>query len=435
MVTVEPASSHIGIMKNETFFDLDTLFPKTLIDLDSPFRTGIFMLLFVFTLVLASSSSKRKKAAEIFFHPIEFVALVQYLTFYANAKIPKQCTPNELYCYQTLKKVSRSFSAVILELCEELRMAICIFYLVLRGLDTIEDDMSIDLNKKVAMLKEFASHLDQAGWNSREGYGKANPDEQQLLENFDKVIQVFNSLKPAYRNTIKDITQRMGDGMAEFAQRDVESVKDYDLYCHYVAGLVGIGLSQLFHASGLEDDRFKNVDKIANSMGLFLQKVNITRDYLEDILQVPPRIFYPKEIWKKYVPDVADMKKPEMKQQSLHCLNDMIANALVHIPDCLDYMVKIKEPSVFKFCAIPQVMAIATLERCYNNYNVFKTEVKIRKGEAVQLIMSTTDFPMTIRIFEHYINLLKKKLVPSDPSTGKIQQVLELASQKIQEMK
>lgn len=89
----------------------------------------------------------------------------------------------------------------------------------------------------------------------------------------------------------------MGDGMAEFAQRDVESVKDYDLYCHYVAGLVGIGLSQLFHASGLEDDRFKNVDKIANSMGLFLQKVNITRDYLEDILQVPPRIFYPKEIW------------------------------------------------------------------------------------------------------------------------------------------
>jgi phytoene/squalene synthetase len=26
----------------------------------------------------------------------------------------------------------------------------------------------------------------------------------------------------------------------------VESVEDYDLYCHYVAGLVGVGLSQLF---------------------------------------------------------------------------------------------------------------------------------------------------------------------------------------------
>ena len=28
--------------------------------------------------------------------------------------------------------------------------------------------------------------------------------------------------------------------------------KDFDLYCHYVAGLVGIGLSHLFSASGLE---------------------------------------------------------------------------------------------------------------------------------------------------------------------------------------
>jgi phytoene/squalene synthetase len=27
-------------------------------------------------------------------------------------------------------------------------------------------------------------------------------------------------------------------------------VQDYDLYCHYVAGLVGIGLSQLFASSG-----------------------------------------------------------------------------------------------------------------------------------------------------------------------------------------
>ena len=31
----------------------------------------------------------------------------------------------------------------------------------------------------------------------------------------------------------------------------VISVKDYDLYCHYVAGLVGVGLSHLFASSGV----------------------------------------------------------------------------------------------------------------------------------------------------------------------------------------
>lgn len=44
---------------------------------------------------------------------------------------------------------------------------------------------------------------------------------------------------------IADITRRMGAGMAEFIEREVETVDDFDTYCHYVAGLVGIGLSKV----------------------------------------------------------------------------------------------------------------------------------------------------------------------------------------------
>lgn len=44
---------------------------------------------------------------------------------------------------------------------------------------------------------------------------------------------------------IADITRRMGAGMAKYIERDVETVQDYDEYCHFVAGLVGIGLSQV----------------------------------------------------------------------------------------------------------------------------------------------------------------------------------------------
>jgi farnesyl-diphosphate farnesyltransferase len=63
----------------------------------------------------------------------------------------------------------------------------------------------------------------------------------------------------------------------------------------------------------------------------------------------------------------------------------MVVDIMKHIPDVLDYLNLVKEPTIFKFCAIPQVMAIATLERCYNNPKVFSTEVKIRKGEAVKV--------------------------------------------------
>ena len=57
---------------------------------------------------------------------------------------------------------------------------------------------------------------------------------------------------------------------------------------------MGIGLSRLFSASQLEDEIVGKDTALANSMGLFLQKTNIIRDYLEDIEQ--GREFWPKGV-------------------------------------------------------------------------------------------------------------------------------------------
>ena len=53
-----------------------------------------------------------------------------------------------------------------------------------------------------------------------------------------------------------------------------------------MAGLVGIGLSQLFGTARLESPEFADMEDLSNHMGLFLQKTNIIRDYLEDITEV-----------------------------------------------------------------------------------------------------------------------------------------------------
>ena len=44
---------------------------------------------------------------------------------------------------------------------------------------------------------------------------------------------------------------------------------------------------------------------------------------------------------------------------------------------------------VYRFCAIPQVMAIATLAELYNNPQVFTGVVKIRKGLAARMILDS----------------------------------------------
>lgn len=186
----------------------------------------------------------------------------------------------------------------------------------------------------------------------------------------------------------------MGEGMAHYAREGaasdtsyaINTLADFDLYCHYVAGIVGEGLSALFSASGKEREDLGHMLTLSNSMGLMLQKTNIMRDFREDLED--GRFFWPREIWSKYAndPKAFYMKQdPEQQKKALFALSEMILDALSHATDCLDYLSLLKNQSVFAFCAIPQVMAIATLEECFMNPNVFKKNVKIRKSLAVHV--------------------------------------------------
>jgi len=384
----------------------------------------------LFGLYPLSRSTFVKKLAELILHPSELFLLLKFKFIYSHAQnlvLPADLTPSSRYCYEKLKHVSRSFAAVIMELPAELREGICIFYLVLRALDTVEDDMSVATADKVAELKIFYEHLEEPGWTLT-GYGEVAA-ERDLLEQFHHVQNVFKTLPARQQSIISDITKRMGAGMAEFAERSVVTIDDYNLYCHYVAGLVGIGLSQMFSASGLESEEVGKAEDMANSMGLFLQKTNITRDYYEDINAVHSRMFYPKDIWGKYARALSDLMRPDHAVKAVHCLNDMVTDATAHIPHCIKYLQMIKDPAVFKFCAIPQAMAIATMAKLYNNHAVFSREVKIRKGEAVAIIMNCTDIKAVGSMFNHYIRDIQRRISSADPNAALLRARLREATE------
>uniref|UniRef100_A0A0E0E8V6 Squalene synthase n=1 Tax=Oryza meridionalis TaxID=40149 RepID=A0A0E0E8V6_9ORYZ len=226
------------------------------------------------------------------------------------------------FAYSMLHRVSRSFAIVIQQLGPDLRNAVCVFYLVLRALDTVEDDTSIPTEIKVPILQEFHRHIYNHDWH----FSCGTKDCKILMDKFHYVLTAFLELGSGYQEAIEEITRRMGAGMAKFICKEVETVDDYDEYCHYVAGLVGIGLSRLFHAAGLED---LAPESLSNSMGLFLQKVNITRDYLEDINEIPKsRMFWPREIWSKYVDKLEDLKYENNSVKAVKCLNEMMTNGL-----------------------------------------------------------------------------------------------------------
>jgi farnesyl-diphosphate farnesyltransferase len=82
----------------------------------------------------------------------------------------------------------------------------------------------------------------------------------QMLDVMQFFINVNKCIMIRYQHIIADVCKKMGNGMADSATDaalntyGVISTDDFDRYCHYVAGLVGIGLTNLFGASGLEDE-------------------------------------------------------------------------------------------------------------------------------------------------------------------------------------
>jgi len=178
----------------------------------------------------------------------------------------------------------------------------------------------------------------------------------------------------------------------------------------------------LFVVSGLESVSLKKELQLSDQMGMFLQKVNIIRDYLEDY--VDGRAWWPKSIWSKYseTDDLGyfcNMTDDKVRTNSLACLNELVTDALELAPDCLAYMSMLQCAEIFRFCAIPQVMAIATLDKLYNNPDVFTGVVKIRKGLSCKLILQANNISELHSIFHDFsksISSKAKKCAKNDPS-------------------
>ncbi|KAF2863337.1 ERG9, squalene synthase [Piedraia hortae CBS 480.64] len=370
-------------------------------------------------------------------HPYELRAILQWKTWHSPVHERDESQECETLreCFRFLTLTSRSFAAVIQELHPELLVPVCLFYLVLRGLDTIEDDMTLDLEKKEPLLRNFHNVIDDPKWTFN-GNGP-NEKDRELLVHFDVVTKEFAKIKEPYKVIIRDITKRMGNGMADYARKQdntanvVITIKDYELYCHYVAGLVGEGCTRLFVEAKLANPALLQRPELIESMGQFLQQTNIIRDIRED--HEDHRYFWPKEVWSKYVDQFSDLFLPGKREKALHCQSEMILLALGRVDDCLFYMAGVKEQSVFNFVAIPQAMAIASLELCFQNYTMFERNIKITKGQACQIMWkSTQNLQVVCEVFKEYVRKIHAKNVPTDPhfldisiACGKIEKFIE----------
>ncbi|MDX1570209.1 MAG: squalene/phytoene synthase family protein, partial [Xanthomonadales bacterium] len=156
-----------------------------------------------------------------------------------------------------LPGVSRTFALTIPELPGQLRVAVTNAYLLCRIADTIEDDAELEAEDKQRFHEQFVAVV--AGHADPEALAdalypalseKTPAEERDLIQQIPAVVRVTHSLNPAPRQALERCVRVMCAGMPQFQRKTsihgLNTVKDLEEYCYYVAGVVGEMLTELF---------------------------------------------------------------------------------------------------------------------------------------------------------------------------------------------
>lgn len=184
---------------------------------------------------------------------------------------------------RVLKATSRTFYIPITFLQKDLKLSVGAAYLVMRALDEIEDneDPAISLDMKYDMLMQTGELLAKDTFDDEAYQAILAPVKDKMPEVTIRMADWIQVCPEGSRKIVKDAAAEMATGMAKWAKANwvINTREDLDDYTYYVAGLVGVLLSDLWEwKHGIITDR-----ELAKDYGRGLQAVNILRNQEEDM--------------------------------------------------------------------------------------------------------------------------------------------------------
>src|SRR5690625_1381570 len=237
---------------------------------------------------------------------------------------------------RVLKETSRTFYIPITLLKRELRLTVGSAYLCMRAIDEIEDHEELPNETIESLLRETQKLLLVEDFSEDAYKQLVAPYEADLPEVTLRLADWIKVCPEEIVCKVKESTAEMANGMADWARKNwvVKTKEDLDDYTYYVAGLVGVMLSDIWRwYDGTETN-----DELAIGFGRGLQAVNILRNQDEDYIERGVK-FIP-ENWTRA--DVFDYARENL-----------------HLAD--QYMEEIHTRTIKLFCKIPLALAKRTL--------------------------------------------------------------------------
>ncbi|MEK9198085.1 squalene/phytoene synthase family protein [Ureibacillus sp. 179-F W5.1 NHS] len=262
---------------------------------------------------------------------------------------------------RVLKETSRTFYIPITFLQKELKTAVATAYLMMRAIDEIEDNEHAEVSNelKYAMLADVSVLLKEKTFNEEKYLEILRPVKDFMPEVTLRLADWIRLIPAGAEQIVKDATSEMADGMGKWSKSNfqVRTKEDLDEYTYYVAGLVGVMLSELWEwNAGIKTDR-----ELAIGYGRGLQLVNILRNQQEDMEE--RGVSFVPEGWTR---------------------NDLFAYAEENLEKADLYMKDIHKRSILLFCRLPLALAHKTLKAMKNGQEKMTREEVERTVKEVQ---------------------------------------------------
>ena len=193
--------------------------------------------------------------------------------------------------------------------------------------------------------------------------------EAYVFINYEHTINLLNSLQDEEIALMKKWTNEMAEGMCIFLNRVINTQDDLNEYCYYVAGTVGLFLTNILKLKGsnITPEKFSRLKGNAVNFGLFLQKLNIIRDYMEDN-DSKKRSFWPQKYFEteKDRIDILNLMCNETFKNDVPSAVDYSCN----IPqgnDSFDYFIRFIAKYYIIECNMADYISKLNWIRCINN--------------------------------------------------------------------
>src|SRR5690625_875378 len=180
---------------------------------------------------------------------------------------------------RVLKRTSRTFYIPIKLLNPILRKTVGAAYLCMRAIDQIEDHETLSPEIKAHLLRSTKELLERPF--DRDAYEKLlAPYGSEFEEVTLRMGDWLDFCPDEIVEKVKESTAIMADGMAKWVEKgfQVHTKEELDEYTYYVAGLVGVMLSDIWEWY----DGTKTERDLAIGYGRGLQAVNMLRNQDED---------------------------------------------------------------------------------------------------------------------------------------------------------